>query len=98
MAETVLTDSEIAVLLNTPKRVQNPGARPRTVGKHTRRDFAVRSDDGKHEFVLFLRQSLAVKADFSAGLPWVWKSGEDVTLVRFDGARHMHLKSLDGDG
>jgi hypothetical protein len=96
MAAILLTDPEIDALLGMPKRVENPGAKLRTVNKHTQRDFRVVSTDGKHEFALFVRQSTVLPDSFSAGLRWLSKSGEDVMLARFNGPSHPHTNAIEG--
>jgi hypothetical protein len=88
MSIPTLTDAQIEALLPTPKRVQNPRSREREEGKHVRRDFRVQSEDGRHEFVLFTRQSTVIQDGFSAGLRWRSKTGEEVILIRCNGADH----------
>ena len=95
MSLLTLTDAQIEELLRTPKRVQNPGSRERLEGKHLRRDFRVHSDDGRHEFVLFTRQSTVIQDGFSVGLRWRSKTGEEVILIRCNGADHPHVNSLE---
>jgi len=34
---------------------------------------------------------------FSAGLRWLPKSGEDVTLIRFNGPSHPHANAIEGE-
>jgi len=95
MSILTLTDAQIEDLLRTPKRVQNPGSREREEGKHVRRDFRVHSEDGRHEFVLFTRQSTVIPDGFSAGLRWRSKTGEEVILIRCNGADHSHVNALE---
>ena len=95
MASEILTDEQIAVLLQLPKRVENSNARARDEGKHTRRDFRVISSDGSHEFALFTRQSMLLPQSFSAGLRWLAKSGESVMLMRCNGSDHPHSNSIE---
>ena len=97
MSVLTLTDAQIDELLRTPKRVQNPASREREDGKHLRRDYRVASDDGRHEFVLFTRQSTVIKDGFSAGLRWRSKTGEEVILLRCNGADHPHVNALERD-
>ncbi len=97
MATTVLTDEDIEALLSISKHVGNSGAKFRTEGKHLRKDYRLTSGDGKHEFALFVRQSTVLPESFSAGLRWLPKSGEDVTLIRFNGPSHPHSNSIEGD-
>ncbi len=97
MASEILTDAQINSLIKMPKRIENPGAKNRTEGKHARRDFRVKSMDDKHEFALFVRQSTMLSDSFSAGLRWLSKSGEAVMLVRFNGPSHPHSNMLEGE-
>lgn len=97
MSVLTLTDAQIDDLLRMPKRVQNPASRERQDGKHLRRDFRVLSDDGRHEFVLFTRQSTVISNGFSAGLRWRSKTGEEVILLRCNGCDHPHVNALEGD-
>ena len=97
MASEILTDEQIATLLQLPKRVENPNARARDEGKHTRRDFRVISSDDSHEFALFTRQSLLLPHSFSAGLLWLAKSGESAILMRCNGADHPHTNHIERD-
>jgi hypothetical protein len=97
MSVLTLTDAQIEDLLRMPKRVQNPASRERQDGKHLRRDFRVLSEDGRHEFVLFTRQSTVVKNGFTAGLRWRSKTGEEVILLRCNGSDHAHVNALEGD-
>ena len=97
MAIEILTDAQISSLIEMPKRVENPGTKTRIEGRHSRRDFRVKSLDEKHEFALFVRQSTVLSDGFSAGLRWLSKSGEAVMLVRFNGPSHPHSNKLEGD-
>lgn len=97
MASEILTDAQINSLMEMPKRIENPGAKTRTEGKHTRRDFRVKSNDGKHEFSLFVRQSALLPDSFSTGLRWLSQSGEALMLIRFNGPSHPHSNSLEGE-
>jgi hypothetical protein len=95
MSLLTLTDAQIEELLQCPKRVQNPGCRERQEGKHLRRDYRVTSTDERHEFILFTRQSTVIREGFSAGLRWRLKTGEEVILVRCNGADHPHTNVLE---
>lgn len=97
MASEILTDNQITTLMQLPKQVENPNARARDEGKHTRRDFRVVSSDGTHEFTLFTRQSRLLPHSFSAGLLWLAKSGESVILLRCNGADHPHTNNIERD-
>lgn len=95
MALDTLTDADIAELLLEPKSVRNPGARERTDGKHRQRDFDVVSDDERHRFVLFTRQSTVIPTGFSAGLRWCSKTGDEIMLLRCNGPDHPHVNVLE---
>lgn len=95
MSLVTLTEAQIAELIGCAKRVENPTARQRAEGKHLRRDFRVVSDDGRHEFILFTRQSTVITDNFSAGLRWKSKTGEEVILIRCNGSDHPHGNSLE---
>lgn len=95
MAVDSLTDEEIAELLRCAKRVENPGSKQRTEGKHVRKDFRVVSVDSRHQFVLFTRQSTVIHESYSAGLRWKSKTGEEVILVRCNGADHPHSNAIE---
>lgn len=95
MSVETLTDALIAELMICSKRVDNPASKTRTEGKHIRRDFRVTSADGRHEFVLFTRQSTVIAESFSAGLRWKSKTGEEVILMRCNGADHPHGNALE---
>ena len=97
MASEILTDEQIAVLLQLPKRVENSNARALDEGKHIRRDFRVISSDGSHEFALFTRQSVLLPQSFSAGLRWLAKSGDSVMLIRCNGSDHPHYNKIERD-
>jgi len=92
-----LTDEQIAAFLEMPKRVENPNAKARSEGRHSRRDFRVVSTDGFQEFALFTRQSLLLPQGFSAGLRWLAKSGDSVMLMRCNGSDHPHANSIEHD-
>jgi hypothetical protein len=98
MSLVTLTDAQIAELLSCPKRVENPAARQKAEGKHLRRDFRVVSDDGRHDFILFTRQSTVISDNFSAGLRWKSKTGEEVILARCNGSDHPHGNSIEREG
>lgn len=97
MASEILTDEQINSLISMSKRVENPSAKSRTEGKHTRRDFRIKSLDDKYEFSLFTRQSTMIPDSYSAGLRWLSQSGETVMLVRFNGSSHPHSNTLESE-
>ena len=95
MSLVTLTDAEIAELVSCAKRVENPASKQRTEGKHLRQDFRLLSEDGRCEFILFTRQSTVIGGNFSAGLRWKSKTGEEVILLRCNGSDHAHGNSIE---
>ncbi len=95
MSALMLTEAQIENLVSCPKRVENPGSKSRTDGKHVRRDFRVVSTDDKHEFVLFTRQSTVIAESFTAGLRWRSNSGDEVILLRCNGTDHAHGNAIE---
>ena len=95
MSIEALNQAEIDALIACPKRVTNPSSRSKTEGKHIRHDYQVASVDGHHEFVIFTRQSTMITESFSAGLRWRSKTGEEVILMRCNGADHPHGNSIE---
>ena len=95
MSLVALSDVQIDEFLACPKRVENPGSKSRIDGKHVRRDFRVSSDDGRHEFILFTRQSALISESYSAGLRWKAKTGEEVILLRCNGSDHAHRNAVE---
>lgn len=95
MAIDSLTQAQIEELIACQKQVERPHVRTRQDGRHTRRDFDAHSADGRHEFVVFTRQSTVIPQSFSAGLRWRSKTGEDVILVRCNGSDHEHFNAIE---
>jgi hypothetical protein len=95
MSIEALSQAEIDELIACQKRVINPSSRPKTEGKHIRRDYQVASLDGRYEFVLFTRQSTMIAESFSAGLRWRSKTGEEVILMRCNGPDHTHGNAIE---
>lgn len=95
MSIETLSQAEIDELTTYQKRVINPSSRPKTEGRHIRRDYQVASLDGRHEFVLFTRQSTMIAENYSAGLRWRSKTGEEVILMRCNGPGHPHNNAIE---
>ena len=55
MAIDSLTEEQIAELITCQKQVERANTKLRQEGKHERRDFTARSQDGRHYFVIFTR-------------------------------------------
>lgn len=95
MSIEALSQADIDALITCPKRVINPSSRSKAEGKHIRRDYQVASLDGRHDFVLFTRQSTIIVESFSAGLRWRSKTGEEVILMRCNGPDHAHGNAIE---
>ena len=94
MSLVTLTDAQIQDFVSCGECVENPGSKARIEGKHRRRDCRVQSEDGRHDFVLFTRQSTVISHHFSAGLRWKSKTGEEVILMRGNELQKMLCKVL----
>ena len=81
------TDEELAGLVACSKQVVDPPRREMRVdGKMKRNDMTLKSEDGKHAFRVFMRQSEEFPENFSVGL--MYFPGEDpgsFQLVRCNG-------------
>lgn len=83
-----LTEAEIDQLIKLRKRVTNPNVRWVTKPGHKQRNFKL--EDGDYWFELYLRQSIYDDADFSCGLKVIKPDGQPLTLLRYNGAGHVH--------
>lgn len=98
MGAESLTDAKIDALLRLQKRVRNPSARKKQVGRHEQVSYLVEAIDGDEEFEIFVRQSTRIPESFSCGLMWLPTSGDRVILIRYNGMSHPHENPLEGDG
>jgi hypothetical protein len=92
-----LTDDKIAALIAMPKRVINPRARLKAVGKHEQVTYNALGSDSETPFEIFSRQSSKIADSFSCGLLWISPNGEPVTLIRYNGMNHPHKNPLEGE-
>ncbi len=83
-----LTDKDITVLINMPKRVTNPSVRWQQKPGHKQRNFKV--EGGDYSFELYLRQNTNDSEDFSCGLKIIKPDGQPLTLLRYNGGGHKH--------
>ncbi len=97
MSKEHLTDVRIDELIRMEKKVTNPHARQKTVGRHLRTDYRVVSRDHRHEFSLYTRQSTRLRTSYSADLRWLPGDSEGVTLMRCNGSSHEHTNAFEGD-
>ena len=98
MGLEVITDELIEKLLTVKKTVDNPRARIKNEDGNERVNFNLSDDEG-NKFVLYQRQNtiLGMDDDFSCGLSWVMPSGENFTLVRYNGPSHNHPNKIEGN-
>ena len=90
MTESLLSDEDLESYRTAPKQVTNPRARWLEKLGHKQKTFnakAVHSDD---LYQLYIRQNLNDNSDFSCGLALVVRDGKPLTLVRYNGASHVH--------
>lgn len=93
MARRLYTDAELDALRTMRKRVTNPGARwvpkPKKKPGHRQRIFRASAVDEDLEFLIFQREGLLDKLDYSCGLVCVSR-GDRLILVRYNGPGHEH--------
>lgn len=90
----ILSDAEIAGLIQTPKTITNPRARRKEQKGSIRLNYAAQADNACFE--IYVRQNLKVPHAFSCGLMYVAPSGERITLMRCNGSDHPHGNPLEG--
>ena len=72
--------------------MRNPGARwLAKPARHKQRNFNAVTDDGA-VYRIYQRQNLDDDQDFSCGLALARRGGKPLSLVRYNGASHVHGK------
>ena len=90
MNELLFSNDELGSFRHVSKRVTNPNTRwIEKRGRHRQRNYVLESDNGE-QYRIYLRQNLDDSKDFSCGLALIYKSGKNLTLVRYNGASHIH--------
>ncbi len=91
------TDVELKKLRGLPKRVCNPGARwsKKPIAHPVHRQCTFRAtltskDKGIHQFLIYQRENLRDKQNFSCGIVYQIPSGPRLTLARYNGPAHRH--------
>ena len=91
------TDVELQEFLGFPKRVCNPRARgsgkPAVHPLHrqcTFRATATTNDNRTHRLLVFQRENLRDKENFSCGIVYLPPSGQRLTLARYNGSANRH--------
>ena len=95
MSLETLNGQKILELRTCLKRVTNPTAKEKLIDKDLRKDYRVSSLDSQHEFILFTRQNTLISENFTAGLRWKSKTGEEIILIRCNGSDHIHGNKIE---
>ena len=97
MTTRLYTDEELRGLRMLAKRVANPAARwsekPADSPTHKQRTFKAKSspkEDAEARFLIYERQNLLDKADYSCGIVYVPSGGSRLVLARYNGPSHEH--------
>ena len=77
------------------KRVTNPGARwlekPKVRPAHRQRSFQlIGTSDREDRFLIYQRQNLMDRHDFSCGIAYLPRGAPQLTLARYNGPSHEH--------
>lgn len=80
----MITQDIINQLINCEKRFDGSVKKLRQDGAYFRQDYIFISQDGKHEFSIFLRQNSAFQENFSIGMVYKYEDIE-VHLIRCNG-------------
>ena len=90
MTDLLLSNDALDELRSASKRVRNPGARwLEKPGRHKQRNFNAVTEDGE-VYRIYQRQNLNDERDFSCGLALARRGGRPLSLVRYNGASHIH--------
>ena len=90
-------DEELSGLARLPKRVTNPGARwsekPAVHPAHKQRTYKARGTTADGEtlrFLIYQRQNLHDRLNYSCGIIYLAPGGAQLTLARYNGSNHQH--------
>lgn len=90
MTDLLLSNDELDQLRWASRHVRNPGARwLKEPGRHKQRNFNLTTVD-RPDYRIHQRQNLDDDLDFSCGLALVRLGGRPLSLVRYNGASHVH--------
>ncbi len=92
-----LKDDEIIALKSVPKILLKP-LRQKWIDQLKFRQLSIElcSQDQKHRFKLYMRQSNLDEDNFSCGLSYLESNESDITLARYNGSSHVHVNKCDG--
>ncbi len=92
MTDLLLSNDVLDGLRSASKQVRNPGARwLEKPGRHMQRNFNAETEDGAI-YRIYQRQNLNDDLDFSCGLALARRGAKPLSLVRYNGASHVHGK------
>lgn len=89
----LLSDVELDALRKIEKMVSNPKLKPKTKFQHIEINYELTSINDS--FCLYVRQNKNIEDDFSCGLR-LERSGEVLTLCRYNGSSHNHGNKIEG--
>ena len=95
MSLETLSDERINELLICAKRVVSSSVKEKLIDRDLRKDYQVNSLDNQFGFILFTRQSTFILENFTAGLRWKSKTGEEIILMRCNGSDHVHGNKIE---
>ena len=92
MTDLMLSNDTLNRLRSASKRARNPGSRwLEKPDRHKQRNFNAVGEDGAI-YRIYQRQNLDDDLDFSCGMALVRRGGKPLSLVRYNGASHVHGK------
>ncbi|MBV2132019.1 hypothetical protein KRX52_04300 [Pseudomonas sp. MAP12] len=96
MTLITLSDQQIAELIATPKRVINPGMKPKLQKASIQVTYELEEVHGGRRFLLYLRSNPRDPESFSCGLAYVLDGPDKmVTLCRYNGSNHVHYNPIE---
>lgn len=96
MTAAILSDQQIAELMATPKRVINPGLKPKMQRSSLQVTYELEAVCGGRRFSLYLRSNPRDPESFSCGLSYVLDGPDKVvTLCRYNGSSHVHYNPIE---
>lgn len=89
------TEGELDALRSISKRVTNPRAhwleKPKVRPAHRQRSFQLVGTSGREDrFLIYQRQNLLDRHDFSCGIAYLPRGAPQLTLARYNGPSHEH--------
>jgi hypothetical protein len=95
MSFSGITDEKIEAFLKMPKRLLNPKSKKKSKYGHDEWEYEVEAKSEELKFRLYKRQSQTDQDDFSCGLTVYLPGGQELTLVRYNGASHPHRNPIE---